>query len=293
MISNSGSDENGKYHGGKAGDQTTNEWRLRTWYDRPWNCVLRHPSYKVANLLSDMSIEAANNDHIGYDQWERKTYLKELKKVGYVPSKITVNCEADCSAGVVANTIGVGYRLGDPKLQAIPDDTYTENMRARFKAAGFTVLTEKKYLISDNYLQPGDILLNDKKHTCVNVSSGKYAVNLSAIQDFVARMYKIVLKRNYDEVGFTNWVNLIASKQSSPEEVAYGFFFSSEFLSFNLSNSEFLNRLYQALLNRKADPSGKAHWTKELESGKSRKYVFDGFVHSEEWKTLLKSYNLA
>ena len=74
MISNSGSDENGKYHGGKAGDQTGNEWRIRTWYNRPWNCVLRHPNPDVRNLLSEMSIEAANNDMIGYDQWQRYTY---------------------------------------------------------------------------------------------------------------------------------------------------------------------------------------------------------------------------
>ena len=41
MISNSGSDENGKYSGGQAGDQTGKEWQIRSWYNRPWNYVLR------------------------------------------------------------------------------------------------------------------------------------------------------------------------------------------------------------------------------------------------------------
>lgn len=80
MISNSGSDERGKYTGGKARDQTGTEWRLRTWYNRPWNCVLRYPSFEVARLLSDMSIEAAGNEHIGYDQSQRLTYLEQLKE---------------------------------------------------------------------------------------------------------------------------------------------------------------------------------------------------------------------
>lgn len=291
MISNSGSDERGQYHGGKAGDQTGNEWRLRTWYDRPWNCVLRYPDVHVRNMLSDMSIQAANNNHIGYDQWQRTTYWTALVKANYIPANINTDCESDCSAGVMSNVRGVGHRLNIEALKNVPITT-TDYMRNELKKAGFEVLTDKKYLTSDNYLVPGDILLNDKHHTAVNVSSGKYAVDITAVQQFVARMYKVVLKRDYDEGGYNNWVNAIINKTSTPSQVAYGFFFSSEFINLKLSNSEYLNRLYSALLNRKPDEGGKSHWMKELDSGKSRKFVFDGFVNSTEWHNLLKSYNL-
>ena len=47
-ISNSGSDENGAYSGGQAGDQTGKEWRMRDWYNRPWTCVLRYPEDRSA-----------------------------------------------------------------------------------------------------------------------------------------------------------------------------------------------------------------------------------------------------
>ena len=47
MISNCGHDENGRYSGGKAGDQTGTEWRVINWYNRPWKCVLRHPNADV------------------------------------------------------------------------------------------------------------------------------------------------------------------------------------------------------------------------------------------------------
>ncbi|MFR1307661.1 MAG: phage tail tip lysozyme [Gallintestinimicrobium sp.] len=68
LISNSGHDENGKYSGGKAGDQTGTEWALIPWYNRPWKCVLRHPDAKVRAKLAELGIKAAKNDLVGYDQ---------------------------------------------------------------------------------------------------------------------------------------------------------------------------------------------------------------------------------
>ena len=111
-ISNSGSDENGAYSGGQAGDQTGKEWRMRDWYNRPWTCVLRYPDQKVALKIAQLAIDAALNDHIGYDQSQNRTYLAQLKSVGWEPSKITVNCEADCSAGVCANVTAAAYLIG-------------------------------------------------------------------------------------------------------------------------------------------------------------------------------------
>ena len=46
---------------------------------------------------------------------------------------------------------------------------------ASARAAGFTVLTDSKYLISPDYLLPGDILLLDRKHTSTNVTIGRAA----------------------------------------------------------------------------------------------------------------------
>lgn len=170
-ISNSGSDENGNYSGGQAGDQTGKEWRMRDWYNRPWNHVLRHPDQRVALMLALLGIDAALNDKIGYDQSQNRTYLAQLKKVGWQPSKISVACEADCSAGVCANVTAVGYLLGIPELQN-HTGTYTGNMRAALKKAGFQDLTDSKYLTSGNYLLPGDILLYESHHTATNVTLG-------------------------------------------------------------------------------------------------------------------------
>lgn len=173
-ISNSGSDENGGIKGGKAGDQSGKEWCLKKWYVRPWTCVLRFPDIIVGTLIAQLGIDAALNDKIGYDQGQRDSFWKEVRKVGYLPGKITTPCEEDCTAGVNGLIHCAAYLLGVGALKAIPETGIRSgNMRAKFKAAGFKVLTDSKYLKSGDYLLPGDILLYDNHHGATNVTCGK------------------------------------------------------------------------------------------------------------------------
>lgn len=175
MISNCGHDENNKYHGGKSGDQTGGEWTIRSWYNRPWTCVLRHPNDNVKEKIAEYAKSAAKNDNIGYDQWNRLSFWDELKKVNYDPSKITTKCEADCSSGVAAIVKAVGNTLGIKSLKDISESMYTGNERTLLKKAGFSVYTATKYRTSDQYLLPGDILLyetEDGGHTAINLDAG-------------------------------------------------------------------------------------------------------------------------
>ena len=170
-ISNSGSDENKQYKGGQAGDQTGHEWELKAWYNRPWSCVLRHPKQVVAETIAKLSIAAALNDKIGYDQNQRGTYWTQLQKVNYDPSAIKTACEEDCTAGVSANVKAAGWLCGIKELQNLPLCT-SRNMRAKFTAAGFAALTDSKYLKGTSYLLPGDILLYENHHAAANVTLG-------------------------------------------------------------------------------------------------------------------------
>ena len=172
MISNCGHDERNKYTGGKAGDQTGEEWKLTDWYNRPWNCVLRHPDAKIRAMIADKAEKAAKNNNVGYDMYQRYTFWVELQKVGYDPAKITTPCEADCSSGITAIVRSIGFELGDKKLQAIPETTYTENMKTHLEKAGFEVLTNTKYTKSQANLLRGDILLNHTKHCATNLTNG-------------------------------------------------------------------------------------------------------------------------
>lgn len=177
-ISNCGHDENGRYAGGKAGDQTGTEYRIMNWYSRPWLCVLRFNDAKIAAMIADMATKAAQNNLIGYDQGtagnsnDRYSFWQHLKASNYDPAQITVACESDCSASTAAIVKGAGYRLNNAKLKAVSIYLTTRNMRAAMKAAGAKVLTDSKYLTSGDYLKAGDILLNDNHHVAIAVTTG-------------------------------------------------------------------------------------------------------------------------
>lgn len=171
MISNCGSDENKKYSGGKAGDQTGKEWYIRSWYNHNWKCVIRFPA-DVREQLALNAEKAAKNNLIGYDQNERLTYYNHLKASDWDASKITVACEADCSAGVSANIIAAGYKLGNDKLKNFNKSNTTSTLRSACKAVGAEILTDSKYLTSDAYLLRGDLILKDGSHVCTNISNG-------------------------------------------------------------------------------------------------------------------------
>lgn len=170
-IANSGKDENGAYHGGKAGDQSGHEAELKKWYNRPWTVVLRYPNQAVALKIAELSIAMCLNDKVGYDQDQRGTYWQQLKAAGYDPSKITTACEEDCTAGVSANVKGTGALMGIKALENLPLCT-SRNMRQEFVKAGFVALTASKYLTSPNYLLPGDILLYESHHAACNITIG-------------------------------------------------------------------------------------------------------------------------
>ena len=170
-IANSGKDENGAYHGGKAGDQSGHEAELKKWYNRPWTVVLRYPNQAVALKIAELSIAMCLNDNVGYDQDQRGTYWQQLKAAGYDPSKITTACEEDCTAGVSANVKGAGALMGIKALENLPLCT-SRNMKQEFTKAGFVALTASKYRTSPDYLLPGDILLYESHHAACNITIG-------------------------------------------------------------------------------------------------------------------------
>ena len=172
MISNCGHDENGKYTGGKAGDQTGGEYAVINWYNRPWACVLRYPDINVGLKIAEISKDAALNDNVGYDQGQRLTYYNCLREVNWDPAKIIIACESDCSASTSANIIAAGNLLGISKLKSISPSNTTSTLRKALVAAGFELLTDSKYLTSDKYLLPGDILLYDGHHVAVDLDYG-------------------------------------------------------------------------------------------------------------------------
>ena len=166
-IAHASSDERGKYNSGKVGDQTGREVYIRTWYNRPWNKVVRPHSIAIADKIVKAAIDGCNNPNIGYDQFERTTLYTQAQKVGFDLSRITKPCETDCSAFVAVCVDAAGIKVSK--------DIYTGNMvRALSNTGQFKVLTASKYLKSDHYLRHGDILVYEGHHTAIVIEDGEH-----------------------------------------------------------------------------------------------------------------------
>lgn len=180
LIGHSSIDENGKAHSGSAGDQTTKEVCTRTWYEKSWNVVLRCTDSAMAEKMAKLCEQACANNKIGYDQWQRNTLYTQAKKVNFDLSKITTACECDCSSLMCICAIGAG--IPEKYLFVNGNMKTTRTMRAAFKNTGkFEVLTESKYLTSDQYLMRGDIIIEEGSHTVMVLSNGSKVLTIKPV----------------------------------------------------------------------------------------------------------------
>ena len=130
-----------------------------------------------------------------------------------------------------------------------------------------------------------------------NLFAGAYeepvAPEYTDVEAFVARLYENVLGRTPDEKGLAAWVNQLTSGANGGEEVAKGFIFSDEYIKQNTSNDEFVEMLYNTLMNRKSDAAGKKAWVAQLDSKKAtREDIVEGFIHSSEFTGICEKYDI-
>lgn len=120
-------------------------------------------------------------------------------------------------------------------------------------------------------------------------------VNDSAPNDiigYIERLYRYCLLREYDESGMSYWYQMLETGKMSGAQVAQSFFFSEEFKNRNVSDQQYLNLLYKAMMNREPDKSGMEYWNSLLANGVSREYVFKGFAESKEFSDICDYYNV-
>ena len=115
---------------------------------------------------------------------------------------------------------------------------------------------------------------------------------LEAVKDFVTRFYQLCLGRNPDPAGLDTWSDNLLNQVQTGADVANGFMYSKEFLEKNTSNSDFLEVLYEAFFDRIPDPAGWNTWLAELNSGKARRLVLDGFIYSREFMQLCQRFGI-
>lgn len=168
MLVHASIDERGKIAGGQVGDQTEKEVSIRSWYNKPWDLCLRfHKKAKVERAVK-IAVKLANSNLVGYDQNNRNSLYKELKKNDFNAAKYIktgVQTETDCSAFMYAC-----YACVIPEMRSDNNAPTTSTMRKYFEKYGFEVITDKSYLTSEALLKPGDILVKEGKHTAMFIA---------------------------------------------------------------------------------------------------------------------------
>jgi len=110
---------------------------------------------------------------------------------------------------------------------------------------------------------------------------------------FVKRMYETCLGRNADADGLNYWTGGLNSGSMTGTGIAYDFFASKEFTGKGFSNSAYVDKLYEAVMGRAADASGKQYWLGTLSSmRKTRKTLLSAFMDSKEFTELCSSYGI-
>lgn len=117
-------------------------------------------------------------------------------------------------------------------------------------------------------------------------------VDRKKVEDFVRRMYTKGLKRKAEPAGLAYWTEELVQQRKSGAAVAYYFFFMDEFKKKHYSNEEYVEILYQVMMDRKCDKAGKQYWVKLLQQGISRECVFANFVYSEEYTKICSDYGI-
>ena len=128
------------------------------------------------------------------------------------------------------------------------------------------------------------------------ITAGTVAVPAVArLNAFVERCYNQALSRASDEGGKSYWVNMIESKQQTPQQVATGFVMSEEMNAAEKANSDpdaLLDSMYRLYLGREADEGGKAYWKDKLKNGMTVEELNAGFADSAEFKGIVNGYGL-
>ena len=127
----------------------------------------------------------------------------------------------------------------------------------------------------------------------ISIKAASYAdATENSTGGFVTRMYEVVLGREPDQSGYTDWTNRLTSGEAEASDLVYGFFFSNEYVGKNKSNGEIVTDFYKTMLNREPDEGGYANWVHDLDIGMTKQAINAGFVNSAEFAQVCSFYGI-
>jgi len=129
------------------------------------------------------------------------------------------------------------------------------------------------------------------------ITAGYYAPGfdrnqVNNVNLFVERLYQTCLGRRGDRDGQKDWVSKLLNKQITGIECARSFVQSKEYINKGLSDEDYVENMYKAMMGRASDEGGKNSWLNGLMDGMTRDEVFEGFANSSEFAKICETYKI-
>lgn len=180
-IFNTQMNENGKYRGGKQGDQTGTEARTEkypAYYEvssYPWKCLLRCKDAHLASAAVEEACAAAENENIGYDSGDlRLTLWDEVQKTGFDTSLVETPCAANCVTSLLTFYKCAGQRLGIDSVADLNVDGHVYTEEDILLGTGFFERVDDADLHSADANHAGDVYIAES-HTILQLTDGAEA----------------------------------------------------------------------------------------------------------------------
>ncbi|SEI61732.1 protein of unknown function [Allopseudospirillum japonicum] len=109
---------------------------------------------------------------------------------------------------------------------------------------------------------------------------------------FITHLYKGLLDRPPEPYGLNLWVQDLQAEEKTAADLVYSLVFSEEFTQRDLSQNEFIDTLYQALLKQTPDDTSQAYWSSQLATDGSRSQMLDQLIASKEFAEFSARYQV-
>lgn len=279
------------------------------------NCKTIKLQYTSAPSMAD-GVNSSSLPFAGVERvvvpFTSEGYYDEGWKNSKCNSKYNVCYEGDVTFKLTnfKDVAEADYRLsyGEYKVKLNPSSGYTlpSSIKVTYKD-GTSVINYVSYdmnsgeIIIDTSSLTGQIVITAEaisKKTVTNTptpapTAEPVEVDREQLIAFVSRCYSKVLERDPEEAGLQGWADQLEAGSICGAHVAYGFFFSEEFTSKNVSNEEYVTILYRVFFDREPDTEGFKYWVDLLNNGKDRMSVYGGFANSQEFDNLCANYGIA
>ena len=158
-------DENGKARGGKLGDQTGKEIRIRDWYERDggWAVYIECTDPLLAEAAAFNAELIAKCEQYGYNQDDRWSGYKSI--ISYYSIDSAAEGDFDCSSLCIAAYILAGLDM--------KPEGYTGNLERLFLETGkFKSYDDAAHLKSPTLAKRGGMYLMPKAHVLMMIEDG-------------------------------------------------------------------------------------------------------------------------